>query len=184
MKATEELKNEHQGIEVMLKVLQSVSERLLAGGPVELEHVDGMMEFFTVFVDKCHHGKEEEFLFPALEGVGIPREGGPIGVMLHEHVKGRELVGQMKNALDQLKMEDPKGRIGFPQVAKEYWELLRQHIDKENNVLFALADAKLDASMDAKLMESFERLESERIGPGKHEEFHDLLNKLEAVYLR
>jgi hemerythrin-like domain-containing protein len=35
------------------------------------------MEFLTVFVDKCHHGKEEEFLFPALEAAGIAREGGP-----------------------------------------------------------------------------------------------------------
>jgi hemerythrin-like domain-containing protein len=36
-----------------------------------------MMEFLSVFADTCHHGKEEDFLFPGLEAAGIPNEGGP-----------------------------------------------------------------------------------------------------------
>ena len=48
------------------------------------EHLDQLFEFFGVFVDRCHHGKEEALLFPALEAVGIGNNGGPIGVMLRE----------------------------------------------------------------------------------------------------
>ena len=57
------------------------------------------MDFLSIFVDKCHHGKEEEFLFPALEAKGVKREGGPIGVMLHEHEQGRGLVAMLRNAV-------------------------------------------------------------------------------------
>lgn len=63
------------------------------------EELEGIMEFLMVFVDKCHHGKEEDFLFPALEAAGVARDGGPIGVMLHEHERGRRHIADMKNAL-------------------------------------------------------------------------------------
>ena len=52
-----------------------------------------------MFADKCHHGKEEDVLFPELEKAGIARQGGPIGVMLHEHVSGREFIRRMSEAL-------------------------------------------------------------------------------------
>ena len=68
-----------------------------------LKHVDHLLEFFTVFVDKCHHGKEEELLFPALEQIGVERDKGPIGVMLKEHQQGREYVQKMKAAISQIK---------------------------------------------------------------------------------
>jgi hemerythrin-like domain-containing protein len=73
--------------------------------------------------------------------------------------------------------------VNFPVIVDEYVALLTQHIEKENNVLFAMADAKLDTAKDNELFEAFEQLEKERIGPGKHEAFHALLNRLEHEYL-
>jgi hemerythrin-like domain-containing protein len=82
MRPTEELRAEHDGILVMLKILERVSGQLTSPSTVELKHLDQILEFLKVFVDRCHHGKEEDILFPALEEAGIPRRGGPIGVML------------------------------------------------------------------------------------------------------
>jgi len=132
MKATDELRKEHDGIELMLRVLQSVAGKFKSGESVNTEHLDGILEFLTIFVDKCHHGKEEKLLFPALEVEGVAREGGPIGVMLSEHEQGRKLVARFK---------------------------------------------------DTELFEAYEQLERERIGIGKHDEFHALLNRLESIYL-
>ena len=73
MKATEELILEHQDIELMLEILKTVSTRLLDGGAVPPEHLEGILEFLTVFVDKCHHGKEEKYLFRAMEAAEIGR---------------------------------------------------------------------------------------------------------------
>jgi len=70
MQATDELKKEHHAIELMLKILKAVSAKLEQGEQILADHLNGIMAFLTVFVDKCHHGKEEEFLFPALEAAG------------------------------------------------------------------------------------------------------------------
>ncbi len=183
MRPTDELKSEHNEIERMLRILQAVSYGLGRGEEINTGHLDSMMEFFTIFVDKCHHGKEEEFLFPALEATGLPREGGPIGVMLHEHEEGRALVAKLRAAVTSIKSGDSAASKTFQSVTRDYVILLTQHIGKENNVLFRMADLKLDSAKAAALSESFEQLEKERIGPDKHEEFQQLLNRLEHTYL-
>lgn len=184
MKATDELKKEHQGIELMLRILQAIADKLGQDEHIGTEHFVGVLDFLSTFVDKCHHGKEEEFLFPALEATGVPRDGGPIGVMLSEHEQGRKLVARLKNAVMSYTSGDKTATSAIRTVVDEYTALLTQHIEKENSVLFAMADVKLDTAKDTELFEAFEQLEEERIGAGKHEAFHALLNQLEHEYLR
>ncbi|HOI94848.1 MAG TPA: hemerythrin domain-containing protein [Syntrophobacter fumaroxidans] len=184
MKATDELKKEHRGIELMLRVLEAVADRFRRGERVDPAYLHGIVEFLSVFVDRCHHGKEEEFLFPALEMAGVPREGGPIGVMLSEHEKGRGLAARLKEAVTGRQPGDGPDTAGAQRIIGEYVALLTQHIAKENMVLFAMADARLDSNKDAELYEAFEKLEHERIGVGKHDEFHALLDRLEAAFLK
>jgi hemerythrin-like domain-containing protein len=183
MKATDELKKEHQGIELMLRILQAVSGKIGSGERIHSEHLDGILEFLSIFVDKCHHGKEEEFLFPALEKTGILREGGPIGVMLNEHEQGRKLVARLKVAVRSYTSGDKTAAGSIHVTANEYIALLTQHIVKENTVLFPMADARLNSDKDTELFEAFEQLEQNRIGIGKHAEFHALLDQLQDVYL-
>lgn len=178
MKATDELKKEHQGIELMLRVLQAIADKLGRGEQIGSGHLDDIMEFLSIFVDKCHHGKEQEFLFPALEAAGVTRDGGPIGVMLSQHEQGRKLVAKLKNAVTGYKSGDNADAASAQLIINEYVALLTQHIGKENTVLFPMADAKLDSNKDAELFEAVEQLERERIGVGKHDEFHALLNQL------
>jgi len=142
------------------------------------------MEFLKVFVDTCHHGKEEEFLFPALEEAGVPREGGPIGVMLQEHQTGRELIRKMSTSLDGLGKGKIDAESAFKEAAESYIEVLRKHIDKENNVLFPMADERLSQERQHQMSEQFERLERERIGEGRHEAFHKLLEDLARIYIK
>lgn len=182
MKSADELRNEHRGIEVMLDVLDGAAEKLRDGEPADLGHLDGMTEFLSVFADTCHHGKEEEFLFPGLEAAGIPNDGGPIGVMLSEHRKGLECIAGMKRGIEAMKAGDREGITLFAENAGEYTALLRQHIQKEDNVLLVMAEQRLDAAKDEELFREFEKLEEERIGKGKHEEFHALLDRLRETY--
>jgi len=184
MKATDELKKEHQGIGLMLRVLEAVSHKFARSEQIRDDHLDGMMEFLSIFVDKCHHGKEEEFLFPALEAAGVPRGGGPIEVMLSEHEQGRKLVARLKDAVTNSQSGDHKIAASAHLIVNEYVALMTQHIAKENTVLFPMADAKLDLNKDTELLGAFERLERERIGTGKHDEFHALLDQLQDTFLK
>jgi hemerythrin-like domain-containing protein len=135
-------------------------------------------------VDKCHHGKEEELLFPALENVGVSNRGGPIEVLLKEHQQGREYVQAMNAALGKYMRGDRSVVNDFVKSAKEYINLLNQHIDKENGVLFPLAETHLSEQEQAKLWKGFEMIETKKIGVGKHEEFHKILENLESIYLK
>jgi hemerythrin-like domain-containing protein len=147
------------------------------------QDLDGIAEFLAIFVDKCHHGKEEEHLFPALERAGIPRERGPIGVMLAEHQQGRQLVALLNRAFQAYRSKEKDAGARVLKSTTEYCTLLTNHIEKENNVLFPMAEGRIGKDEDARLVEAFETLERDRIGPGKHETFHRMLSRLEQVYL-
>lgn len=184
MKATEDLKKEHQAIKLMLRVLEEVSRRLEAGEKVNAKHLASILEFIQVFADKCHHGKEEGLLFPAMEKAGIPVERGPIGVMLHEHREGRGFVKGMKDAIENYKKGKAVASKEIAKNARNYASLLSQHIEKEDNILYPMADARLSAAAQEDLEKGFEKIEKEVIGPGRHEEFHRLLHRLKGEYLK
>jgi hemerythrin-like domain-containing protein len=104
------------------------------------------------FADRNHHAKEEAALFPAMVKAGVPSEGGPIGVMLLEHAEGRALVQAIATETG-----DARAR-----ACRAYVTLLRGHIDKENEIVFPLADAVLDAQAQAALQREFETVEAEQ----------------------
>lgn len=184
MKATQQLKDEHEGVKVMLNILGQVCGQLETTGNLNKEHFKGILEFLKVFVDKCHHGKEEELLFPALEASDIPKEGGPIGVMLAEHQLGRSYVKAMGESFAGYEPGNKSMSQDIIRNARDYISLLTNHIEKENNVLFVMADSHLSETIQDELFEGFEKIEEDRIGIGKHEEFHGLLEKLSEIYLR
>jgi len=182
MKSTGVLIEEHGGVKIMLGILGKVCDRLETGQAIPAGHLDRILDFLKVFVDRCHHAKEEDFLFPALERVGIPMEGGPIEVMLSEHVKGREFIRGMSDAAEGCKRGDRDAVQRFTFNARGYTELLLSHIEKEDEILYPLADRQLNEVTDEKLVEEFERVEEERVGHGKHEEFHQLMEELQKFY--
>ncbi|MDZ7582193.1 MAG: hemerythrin domain-containing protein [Deltaproteobacteria bacterium] len=185
MDPIKDLTAEHEAVRLTLRVLEEISTAIDRSGKIaDGDHIDSLLEFFGVFVDKCHHGKEEKLLFPALEEVGVGNEGGPIGVMLAEHRQGRELVGAMRSAMTQYRQGEAAAAARFSKAAKAYIDLLNRHIEKENNVLFSIADQHLSKDKLSELKKGFDRLETEEIGIGRHAEFHRMLENLEKVYLQ
>jgi hemerythrin-like domain-containing protein len=181
--AIEQLKKEHAAIEMMLKILDAVCGRLQAGEKIDPAHLGQIVEFFRGFADRCHHGKEEEIFFPALEMAGIPKEGGPIGVMLHEHDQMRGYMSDLAEAVGRYRAGEPTVRAEIIRQASDYSAMLRKHIEKENHVLFKMAEMHLSPEEEQELAERFESMEVEKIGAGKHEELHALLDRLEGIYL-
>jgi len=181
--AVETLKKEHAAIETMLAILETICRKLRAGEKIDPEHLDRIVEFFRVFADRCHHGKEEEIFFPALEMAGIPKEGGPIGVMLGEHERMRGLLHGLAGGVDRYRAGEEKAGDGIVLYASEYASTLRGHIEKENTVLFKMAEMHLAPDEEKELAERFESLEVEKIGAGKHEELHGVLDRLGGIYI-
>ena len=158
MNSIDRLIAEHDLIERGLALLEKAAARIMAGESVPNGFACWAPKFFREFADGCHHAKEEDVLFPLLKARGIPEEGGPIGVMLHEHDIGRDCVGRMKAAAEA---EDFDGD-SFAAAASEFVPLLRQHIFKENNVLFKMAEQVLSESDDADATRQFTDVEQQR----------------------
>jgi len=75
--AIEDLKNDHEAILFALGILESIGIKISEGEKLIAADILALIDFLREFADTCHHGKEEEILFPALEVAGIPRDGGP-----------------------------------------------------------------------------------------------------------
>jgi hemerythrin-like domain-containing protein len=166
------LRQEHEAVTRMLEAAEQAAGKLERKEAVRPDLLEGIGEFFELFVDKCHHGKEEELFFPALAKKGMSVEGGPIGVMLHEHEEGRELARRMRHAADAYAKGDVTAGAAWASPARGYARLLREHILKENNVLFPMAEGILSPTEEEELTAQFEQLEIEKMGRGTHERLH------------
>ncbi len=179
MTPAEQLKEEHEGITLMLKILEKVCAKMEAKEKVDQGQLERIVEFFEIFVDQCHHGKEEDLLFPAI----IPMEGKLIGILLGEHSQGRSYVRAMGYGLTQMKKVGGDAGTEYAVNAQKYIALMTQHIQKENNVLFPMLDSLLAKKKQRELVGGFEDLERKKIGEGTHEKFHKLLFELKEIYL-
>ena len=181
--ATSVLRNDHEAILRMLDATEEVARQLQKGVSVAPDTLTDLQEFFQIFADRCHHGKEEDLLFPFLESRGIPRNGGPIGMMLQEHDMGRRFIGQMVAASGEYAAGTKGAGERWSVAAREYSSVLRAHIDKENNILFVMAERILSDSDQAKLAEAFEKIEIAKVGPGTHARLHASMERLTAAIL-
>jgi len=179
---TQILMAEHEAIQTMLKVLENLAKKLEDGEQVEIDHLRRALEFITGFADRCHHAKEEDLLFPAMEKAGVPQQGGPIGVMLAEHEEGRNEVRAMKDAVGRLAQGEKRAGLDFARHARAYSSILNQHIFKEDKILYPMGDARLTDTDKKKLEKEFERVEKEIVGEGKHEYFESILEELRNKY--
>jgi hemerythrin-like domain-containing protein len=178
LKPTEILSDEHRVIEQVLDCLERMADDCRQHGILDAQAAKDAIDFFRNFADRCHHGKEESHLFPALEARGFSREEGPTGVMLREHDQGRACVRGMDEAIDAAAAGDAAAQRRFVEHATHYVDLLREHIQKEDHCLFAMANQVFTDGEQRELLSAFTRVEAEDIGAGTHEKFVALANAL------
>jgi len=183
MKATEILSEEHRVIERVLVALERAAKKLGNGEDFRPGYFEDAADFVKGFADGCHHKKEEGVLFPAMQESGVAVEGGPIGVMLAEHEQGRNLISGMRSAAQRLGEGDQAARDEIVANALNYVTLLRQHIMKEDKVLFPMADRVVPLARRDQLTEDFDHIEHVETGEGVHERFLALAEALEAESL-
>lgn len=146
MNPIETLVDEHELIVRILDALESWSDALSGEDAGERPELARFMTFIREFVDPIHHGKEEDILFVTMGDHGFPKEHGPIGMMVHEHGIARGLIQTMHGLAQCSAPWTPAEREQAKRAAGSYSELMRQHIDKENHVLYPMAEARLPGS--------------------------------------
>jgi hemerythrin-like domain-containing protein len=179
MQATQILMAEHRIIERVIAVLDTAAQRVEQNQTVRPGFFLDAADFIKGFADGCHHRKEEGVLFKAMIAHGVPDRGGPIGVMMDEHEQGRAYTQGMRQATQTWLSGDPSARAAIVANARGYATLLRQHIRKEDNILFPMADRVIPASEHDQILADFEKVEHEETGPGVHEKYLAIAKNLE-----
>lgn len=172
--AIQDLRNEHAGILSGLEILEAIA-KITDRSSGRDEDIKALIRFFRLFADKCHHGKEEGFLFPALISSDKESAEALITGLLKEHAEGRELIRAMHEAGG----DNP---ADFQSAAFRYNRLLKDHIEQEEHSLFPLAEKLLSEEARAELFEQFELYEKDVMGPEVHEQLHHLLESLSTKY--
>lgn len=164
------LRDEHEVIIQALTVLERLGALLDRARPPDRQALRWLVDFCRTFVDGSHHAKEEQYLFPALEHQGIEREGGPLGAMLEEHEASRRLLAAMDS-------DDP---AAVATAIARYTTLVRVHIEKENGILFRLADMMLPVDEQHRLAQAFEAAGLD-VGSDGRRRLVEELNRLDAA---
>ncbi|MEW6044539.1 MAG: hemerythrin domain-containing protein [Thermoproteota archaeon] len=164
MMSTESLRRDHDLIEKVLKAMDVTLQLLKNGKKIPESILLPTLDFAKNFVDICHHGKEEDSLFPELGRRGMPTHMGPIATMLMEHKQTREIADRMAISAREYLQNDSADKLILD--ITQYIEHMAKHLWKENNRLFVMAEMRLKGYSEQmnKSLDEVERQKLEQIG--------------------
>jgi hemerythrin-like domain-containing protein len=183
MDAIDTLMAEHRLIEQAMDALEAYAEATAQGRDVRTADLKDFVTFIREFADKKHHGKEEEILFAEMVRAGFPLAAGPIAVMLADHDQGRGFVGVLAKLADNSSWTaDDRQRMVA--AATDYVGLLRQHIMKEDRILYPMARARLPSEVMHEIDSRAAAFEGEQVASGVHERLVSLGKSLTRRHSR
>jgi hemerythrin-like domain-containing protein len=150
MEAIENLMAEHQVILGAIGALEVFAGEVRRGGG-SAEELGRFVTFIREFADAHHHAKEEDLLFAAMIEAGFSRDGGPVGMMLHEHDEGRGHVRVLAEVAGAQVPWSAADRERLHGASLGYADLLRAHIHKEDAILYPMAEARLPAPLASRV---------------------------------
>ena len=178
--ATENLENDHVYILCLTDIILEMVEKRSQ----EIGHFELVINLIRNFADGLHHAKEENLLFPLLGEKGFSPEHGPVAVMLNEHTQGRDFVKAALNAIKEFKNGNQVELETIYENLGNYAFLLQNHISKENNILFRMADQVFSDEEQQMLLVQFDEVESNTGVDFNHVNSVQKINTLAEIYLK
>lgn len=163
------LVNEHSFIKKLLAAIPQVVESINVVHEEDKRLIIDSVDFIRSYADKYHHAKEEDILFKKFgEDLEI------IKAMLEEHQIGR---GHVRAVLEALETGDNRTII---ERLTAYQELLKDHIRKEDEILYPWIDRNLTVSQVGELFNRFN--EVDKMFEAASQKYEGFANKLEEKF--
>lgn len=162
------LMHEHRLIERMVALITKQAEAIQRGVEPDTEFIGGAVEFFRVYADRCHHGKEEELLFKELGNKNLsPELSEVMRELIQEHKQGRIMVGNLNKANQNHAMQNADhGEV--VRLLIELASFYPKHIEKEDkHFFFPVMEYFAREEMD-RMLKEFEEFDQRMI----HSLFH------------
>lgn len=152
--ATKILSSEHQNILKISDVLLKECDALESGKELDKNFFAKAVDFIKNYADKFHHAREEDILFAELRKDTAQMHCNPIPQMLFEHDLGRNLVKDLEEGINENNNEK------IVKNARGYAQLIREHIFKEDNILYPMIDGALSAETQKSILDKFKQAET------------------------
>lgn len=175
---TDVMVREHQLILRMIALLEKNVALMEQGRFRNWQFFLDAVDFIRNYADRFHHAKEEDVLFVELIKNGMPEKQSPIEAMHIEHDQGRAFVRGMAQAAEKAKAGEAGQIPVIVENAAGYIALLREHIDKEDNILYPLAERILPQEVRAHMVAAYEKAETQT--PGLEEKYQRLVEDYEG----
>lgn len=181
MTLIETMMDEHQNILKMIEIMRSAMMRFMETDHIEKDDIMSMFEFVKEYADQHHHGKEEIILFDEMiTHIGPTADKLITHGMLVEHDFGRLYVSNTLTALEDYLNGQGERKIDVISNAISYGELLKRHIDKEDRVVFPLANRELPKYVLDDLDLKSQVFEKEH--NARRDKYLHILNRLSSKY--
>jgi len=175
---TASLKKDHEIIKLVLQAANTCIDLLKTGKEIPPAILLDTVDFITNFIDRCHHAKEEQGLFPALEATGMSRENSVIATMLKEHEEARKIAEQIKGAVESyLASKSEQSMSTLIQYCQAYVNHISKHILKEDTRLFAIAERRLKGK-ESGVKSIVDSIEIEKVGAEGRKQYEDKAARL------
>ena len=131
------LMKEHRLIERMIKLIRLMLQDIDKGKRFDPPFIDVAADFMRTYADRCHHGKEEDILFSALEKKKMSEEHRRImDRLIEEHKLSRSTLKKLVQAKDKYVCGDKGALKEVSAHLKTIVELYPQHIENEDKHFF------------------------------------------------
>ncbi len=165
-RALQILVDEHKLIKRWLALLPDFAKNLDLTSENDRHVVEDGIDFIRSYADRLHHGKEEDILFTYFDDTADIFQ-----VIYKDHERARSFVQEMIRALDEKNTET------LVLSMLNYAILLKEHILKEDEVLFPYLDSKLTEEQKEDLLVRFEQ--SDRSGEIDDRKYHLFIEMVE-----
>ncbi len=186
MESIKLLEAEHQNVLRLCKIIRQMLENVVVdAATLNVEDMNLAIDIIQNYTDAHHHGKEEEILFKyMLDELGGPGEKIVRNGMLVEHEMSRHHVRGWKENLENYESE-PKTSylVAIIGHAFSYADLLENHIEREDGVVYPFAERSLSDEAKQKVEQECREFELKAEEKSTQAHYLKAIDTLEAKYL-
>lgn len=166
---------EHRVIEKILELMRRQSVQIEKTKSVESGFIEVVVDFFRIYADRCHHGKEEDILFRELGKKKLTSDHQKMmQQLIEEHVYARKTVTKLENANEKCVKEDSQA-IDVSKILTELVNFYPVHIEKEDKQFFFPCMEYFKEQEQEDMLQEFWNFDRKMI----HEKYRNLVKNLE-----
>jgi hemerythrin-like domain-containing protein len=177
MQARGLLMMEHRLIERLINILKNTLTQIESTQEVDPVYIDTVVDFLHMYVDRTHHGKEEDILFRNLKKRSLSLEERRVmEKLIEEHVLSRQTTQGLAEANSHYRKGDESALKEI--VAKLFALVLLylDHIEKEDKVFFPASRAYFTNEEDQSMLAEFWEFDRRMI----HDKYREVVDRLEG----